>query len=583
MSTSDRVRRIRRGDDGFSLIEIVIAMGLLSVVLLASLPMLLSMLGSTVTTKMNTQAKNLAQERLEQLRDLRFHVDHQNGPFLDLLDLYYTNARSTGSPTTVPSGAGILTGRFLSTGASKGVAAPVYEVSTGALPGADEFQQTVLAQFLAGDGSVLPKERYENLYDSQDPTDQGRDAPPSLSVRFTVVTDWLQGGQAKEYRATTIITEGRPELPAIQTQAKAVAVSASSTAADATSLQLQAGVASLDGSQSSGSSVAGYVTGALATRTGTTAVTGQVKQFSLPDQAVTTSGSSGAQNGGSGCSWYGFGPNGVDNVTGDVSAGLPKAPTNVDAAGGPQVAAGAISQGTSNTCGLLSFDNLVGGGTALATGSGLGQHMGAAPYLRVPDGSAAASGLIGSGYVTATALTATPKQTRAGARISMTQPAVLFPNNPFSGSRGLVRAQVSSGKVDCVSGAGGAAGTVTGSYTLVLEWWGKSAAEASPRWHSATYVYNSASSTPLSVTGDAWNPATTLLDATTTLSQLVQVTVPSATEGKVATGATTGLRGLPNGVLTMTSASTLTNETAPGFSAVKVQLGQLSCVADDTR
>lgn len=582
MSTSERLRRRLSGDRGFSLIEIVIAMGLLSVVLVSALPMLLSMLGSTLVTKMNTQAKNLAQERLEQLRDLRFHVDHQNGPFLDLLDLYYTNATVAGSPITVPSGAGTLTGKYYSTGTRRAVTGPFYEVATGALPGAGQFSQTVFAQFLAPNGSVLDKLRYENVYDSQDATGQGRDAPPSLSVKFTVITDWVQGGRAREYRTTTVITDGRPELPLIQSQAKAVAVSVSSTAADATTLGLQGGLANLDGAQSSGSSVSGYVTGALATRSGLPAVSGQAKQFSLPDQGLTTSGSSGAQSGGSGCSWYGFGPNGVTNVSGDVSAGLPKAPTNVDDAGGPKVATGSVNQGTSNACGLLSFDNLVGGGLPLGT-TGLGAHMGSAPYFRVPDSSGSGGGLSGSGYVTATPITATPLQTKAGAQIAMAQPAVVFPNNPASGGLGLVRARVGAGRVDCISGLSGGAGTVTGSYELVLEWWGRGTGDTTTRWHTRTYSYSSTASTPLTESGDVWEPTTTMLDATTTLDQVVRVTVPSATSGVVTTGTTTGLRGLPNGVITLTTASTLSNEPQAGFSAVKVVLGQLSCVADDVR
>ena len=54
----------------------------------------------------------------------------------------------------------------------------------------------------------------------------------------------------------------------IQTQARAVAVDMTSNAADTSTLELQAGVMKLDGAQSSGSSVSGYVTGALATPTG---------------------------------------------------------------------------------------------------------------------------------------------------------------------------------------------------------------------------------------------------------------------------------------------------------------------------
>src|SRR3954451_20950999 len=99
-------------DRGFTLIEIMVALGLLVVVMTAALPAFLGMLRSTVTTKMETQAKNLTQERLEQMRDLRFHVDRQNGPFLDVLDVYYTNAPVTPVSTSVTAGGATLTGIY---------------------------------------------------------------------------------------------------------------------------------------------------------------------------------------------------------------------------------------------------------------------------------------------------------------------------------------------------------------------------------------------------------------------------------------------------------------------------------------
>ena len=579
MSISNRRGRARRGDAGFSLVEIVVAMGLLMVVLTASLPMLLSMLRSTITTKMNTQGKNLAQERLEQLRDLRFHVDRQNGPFLDLLDLYFSNASSAGTPTTIPSGAGTLTGRYVASGTSNGIAAPLYEVSTGSIAGATQFSQVVVAQFLDAGGAVLPASRFQNVYDSQI---VGRDTPPSLMVRFTAITTWVQAGEPKSYRVTTVLTEGRPELPVIQTQAKAVAVSVTSTAKDASTLQLQGGVATLDGAQSSGSSVSGYITGAIATRTGAAAVTGEVGQFSLPSpsQEVTTTGPGGAQGGGA-CSWFSFGPNSVSNLTADVATGLPKAPANVDAAALPNVSTGAIRQG--DACGMLSFDNLTGGGTART--DLLGVEMGAAPYARVPDIGSSATGLAGSGYVTASALTVSPQQAKAGGRVAMGQPVVLFPNTPeLSGGRGLVSARLSQAAVDCVSGS---PGSVVGSYTLELGWWGKGSRDSIARWHIATWTYDSAVATAPTFSGDAWEPSTTVLGNGSVLAQLVQVAVPSATEGategRVTTGATTGLRGFASGVLTLTTAPTLTNESGLGHSAIKVQLGQLTCVADDNR
>ena len=144
------VRDALAGEEGFTLIEVVVAFGLLGVVMVSALPVFVNMLKATAVTKANTQAKNLAQERLDQVRDLRFHVDRQNGPFLDLLDTYYTNATSTGPTTTVASGSG-SSGNYVAAGGGTGgePAAPFYRVRTGPIPGATAFSQIIDSQFLA--------------------------------------------------------------------------------------------------------------------------------------------------------------------------------------------------------------------------------------------------------------------------------------------------------------------------------------------------------------------------------------------------------------------------------------------------
>lgn len=582
MSTVSDSPRLR-ADTGFSLVEIVVAMGLMMVVLTASLPALLAMLRSTAVTRLNTEAKNLSQERLEQIRDLRFHVDRQNGPFLDLLDLYYTNATAAMPVTTVTAGGTTLTSSYVRTATATGglPAAPFYKTQTGSLPGATGFSQVVAAQFLGPDGTALPASRFEGLYDSQV---VGADAPPSLVLGLTVVTSWVQAGITKTYRTYTQITEGRPEQPLIQSQARAVAVDLTSTGADGATVELQAGVSYLDGAQSSGSSVAGYATGALATRTGQAAITGKLGQFSLPTTTATTTGDGSAQRP-TGCSWYAFGNTDVANVTADVAGGLPKAPSNVGtAAPFSNRLTGLISvTGSDTVCGALSYDNLVGGGTAVAGSTPVGVNMGAAPYVTVPGSSGSGSSVVGAGYVTATDPLSGTQQVRAGASTSMVTPAVLFPGHPQSAA-GLVSAKLTRASVSCVSGTSLADGTVQGSYLLELSWWGKGAADSVAKMHTASWDYDSTRATPLMSLGpDTWAPATTMLANDVALSSLVTLAVPSATDGVVATGAGTGVRGFPTGVLTMTSASTLTNELQPGFSGIKVQLGKLTCVADDER
>lgn len=563
----------------------MVSLVLLMLVLAASLPMLLGMLRSSVTSKYETQAKNLGQERLEQLKNLRFHVDRQNGPFLDLLDIYFTNAPTTPTPTTVAAGGTNLSGTFVTSGSrSPGEPAfPFYRTTTGPLPSATRFSQVVDAQFLGVDGVALAASRFQGTYDSQT---VGRDQAPSPLVGITVITSWNDGARARTLRTTTRITEGRAALPDIQSQARAVAVDITSTAADGTTLELQAGVANADGAQSSGSSVSGYAAGAVATKTGVTPVSGRTSKFALPTTAVVTSGSAAHQEG-TACSWYGFGATAVTNVTGDISTGLPKAPTDVNAAATPRTFSGQISENGAGPCGQISYDNLASGGTARPTlGTDLlGYEMGAAPYLRAVDGSGSGASILGGVYVSSNDLISSPQKSVAGANATMAHDVVLFPNNPESGGRGLFSARLTSASVDCVSGSASANGTVVGKYALTIGWWGRAPSDTVARWHTASWTYDSSTnSAPVVVSGsDVYDPVNTLLNNGTRLSQLVTSPATSAVPAVVSTGATSGQRGFSAGVFSFTSASTLVNETAPGYSAVTVQLGQLSCVADDQR
>lgn len=595
MSTSSRFRRA--GDRGFTLVEMLIAMALLTIVMLSALPALIGVTRSATITRDQTRAKNLTQQRMEQIRDLPFHVDRQNGPFLDLLDIYYTHALSGSGSTSVASGGSTLTGTYVPAGAAAVAGeptAPYFRVTTGPLPGNAGFSQTITTQFLDAAGQPLAAARFEGTsagstgYTSQV---AGRDAPPSLVVQVVVRTDWTQAGRAKSYFTRTRITDGRPERPVIQSQARTVALALSSTAADGSTLALQAGVATLDGAQSSGSTVSGFATGASATRSGQATVTGQVGTFALPASPVSVSGSTASVNP-AGCGWYAFGASATSNVSGDVGTGLPKAPANVDTTTPPQVMSGSLRANGNPACGVVSYDNLAGGG--LARSDALGVTLGAAPYVRIPNPSGSADVVAGSGYVTSNALTSVPQKTSSGVRASITQPVILFPNSPGLGGQGLVQLSLTTAQVDCGSGGTSSGATVTGGYTgLQLRWWGRTPSEAAARWHAATWSYSGTGVPALASGGETWDPTNTFVPrwngtafdytAGTTLSQLVTVSVPSASSGVLTESATSGQRGFPGGILNLSTVSTLANETVAGYSAIKLSLGQLSCVADDER
>lgn len=586
MSTSKRVGE--RRDEGFSLVEIVISMALLAVLLVAALPMFLSMVRGTVVTRQQTQAKNLSQERLEQVRGLRYHVDRQNGPFLDLLDIYYTNANPSAAPVAVPVGGDELTGSYVASGGGTGgePVAPYYRVTINTLDGAPGFSQVVTTKFLEPDGqTAVPASRFQGTattgYDSQV---VGRDTPPTLFIGVTVITKWMQEGVQKSFRTYTTVTETRPETPVIQSQVRSTAVDISSTAADGTTLQLQGGIVSLDGAQSSGSSVSGYVGGALARRTGVPVVEGQNARFQLPGQPVVTTTALGSPVTPLGCSWYGFGRTEVANVTADISTGLPKSPANVDEALVKNTVSGRLADNSSNACGVLSFTNVFG--TATQRADAIGALMGPSPIALLPDSGGSTNSVTADGYVTATDLLATPQRTKSGARMTMGKSVRLFPNAPDNkqgtvADFGLVAARVTSASVDCTSGTSAVIGTALAKYDVTLRWWGRSAAETTARWHQATWQYDSATgASPVpTAASEPWDPDNTFLSDGTKLSALVTAELP----GGVDEGGATGLRGFNDGILSLSTASTLGIETQPGSSSVVVRLGQLTCAADDQR
>ena len=100
MSRSAEERQGGGNDEGFSLIEIIVALGIFSVVLVALLPQLIVGIQATGTARIVTQAKGISQGQLERMRHLPFHIAPAAGDFVDVLDYYYPDVHA---PTTTPT------------------------------------------------------------------------------------------------------------------------------------------------------------------------------------------------------------------------------------------------------------------------------------------------------------------------------------------------------------------------------------------------------------------------------------------------------------------------------------------------
>ncbi|WP_309649332.1 type II secretion system protein [Nocardioides sp.] len=87
-------------DGGFTLVEVIVALGLLGVLVIAVLPQLVVGIRGNDLARASTQAKGLAQAELERMRNLPFHVAPEAGDYIDVLDRYYRDLTPPTGPVS---------------------------------------------------------------------------------------------------------------------------------------------------------------------------------------------------------------------------------------------------------------------------------------------------------------------------------------------------------------------------------------------------------------------------------------------------------------------------------------------------
>lgn len=567
-------------DAGFTLLEVVVALILIGLVSAALVPVLISSSRSEQHVKQVTVAKNTAQERIDSMRQLPYHVDRQNGQYRDLLDDYYPDVNTTAHALGWCTN---CTGQWVQSGTIPGSSAtgPYYQVTFTNPYSQSGFTQTVYTQFLTSSQpvpAVLAASALTGV--SYDSNVVGHDQPPSLLVGVTVVTSWTDvGGSAHSYRSFTQITKSGTDASLIVSEAQATALEVSATAADGTLMRAQVGNASAQGSLADSSSASTEAEGAAIFDNGAGIESGKSTSVSPPNPAGSTAAAAVANPamiGSTGtCGWGAFGKTQVSDVSSTTDSGLPVAPSDYTTASPKFVQASLLATGAN--CSGFQFSNQIDG--SASTDSAL-QLPSASPMVQIADASGDGALASGDAAVYATSSGGTPGAVTAKASVSFTKRVQIFPglsfvlagqsvcgpDNAQPCGNGLVNIFLSAASLTCSSGS-----SVAGSYSGYVTYYTKTG------WHSVTL---------------SWSSGTTSTDplASVNLSQVVTtnngVDIPlsayiqswsSAQSISTATGSLSTL----SGIVALTTQPT--RGSSDPASSIGVDVGDLSCVATDSR
>jgi Tfp pilus assembly protein PilV len=196
-------RRVFSKEDGFSLIEVIAALFIFTLLTLGLVPLLTSSIRGTNTARADTIGKNAALKAMERVRGLPYHVSYATSTTkVDVLDLFYPDAA-----TDVVVGGRTLYRTTCAWNALTNVACPrdiptnytvtfeaqfVDPVATGAQPAAGETATSY--------ANAAPAATYRWNSTSAD-------TPPRQILQMTVITTWTVGRSNESYTLTSLVTD----------------------------------------------------------------------------------------------------------------------------------------------------------------------------------------------------------------------------------------------------------------------------------------------------------------------------------------------------------------------------------------
>ncbi len=323
----------RSADAGFSLIELLACLALITLVSGAVVPQLITGIRSNDLAKIRTQAKTVAQSQAEKMRNLPYHLAPDAGEFRDVLDTYYRNR--TGPTTAVTCGsAGAWTvpttgwTGYVSDTATRCPWEPVGPLYRKVdLQG--DFVVVTDTRFLSDVGtstSVLTPAADYNAFPPSTPTvppDPRKALPPSSQIGVTVAVFPARVPISNPITSTTQIGRSEPAKPRVASRVEMSVVDIGTTSADGLPVTFSAGVVNLSTSLTATSNTTGSLAAAL-TGVGTgEQKSGATAQLTAPPNATKTATTAPGGTLGVACTLACWGASRTSALSAGTSDGLP--------------------------------------------------------------------------------------------------------------------------------------------------------------------------------------------------------------------------------------------------------------------
>lgn len=272
----------QRRDEGFTLVEIIVALGVFLVVTMALLPQMVTGIRSVTTADHETVLKGILQQEVDRLRGLPYRVSLGSDGTgtdedVDLLDLYYpristkapaavtcTDSRGFTRPTETWEGYVDTAdaGRRCSYEPRVGVFYRTVDAMTVPRLGAVHVVRDV--QFLSSGTTTSPTPAAATPRTGYDSDRAVSNYPPSSQVGVTVTVLYDDGGTTKARTLFTQISRRDQGPTLVRTSVDVTSVEITSVSADGAAQSLSSGVVDLEGAVGDISSASASLAGVVA-------------------------------------------------------------------------------------------------------------------------------------------------------------------------------------------------------------------------------------------------------------------------------------------------------------------------------